>query len=379
MVTTPTTCASLTVAEIVVEKAAAVGKHRSRKKMYSDEIKKFKIKKDAVILAIESSCDETAAAVVKNGREILSSEISSSCTEHIRFGGVVPEIASRAHTSAISLTVQKAVDKANIGLNDIDAIAVTYGAGLLGALLVGVSYAKTLAYSLNVPLIPVSHIRGHLAAAYLSDKDLKPPFVSLLASGGHTAVIVVKDYTDFRILGGTLDDAVGEAFDKVARVIGLNYPGGSNIERLAKEGRDVIKLPKMLKGAGGYDFSYSGLKTAVINYVHHAEQTGEGYSAADVARSFQSAATDILVDKAIEAAKEYSLDTVTVGGGVAANGYLRENLKKACDKEGFRLVLPEKILCTDNAAMIGAEGYIQYLNGNFADMTLNASARVDLK
>lgn len=347
--------------------------------MYSDEIKKFRIKKDAVILAIESSCDETAAAIVKNGREILSSEISSSCTEHIRFGGVVPEIASRAHTSAISLTVQRAVDKANIDLKDIDAVAVTYGAGLLGALLVGVSYAKTLAYSLNVPLIPVSHIRGHLAAAYLSDKNLRPPFVSLLASGGHTAIIVVEDYDKFNVLGGTLDDAVGEAFDKVARVIGLNYPGGPNIERLARDGKNVIKFPRMLKGEGGYNFSYSGLKTAVINYVHHAGQTGEGYNAADVACSFQHAATDILVQKAIEAARQYSLDTVTIGGGVAANGYLRDNLQSACRKNGLKLVLPEKILCTDNAAMIGAEGYIQYLKGNFADMTLNASARVDLE
>lgn len=346
--------------------------------MYSDEIKKFRIKKDAVILAIESSCDETAAAIVKNGREILSSEISSSCTEHIRFGGVVPEIASRAHTSAISLTVQRAVDKANIDLKDIDAVAVTYGAGLLGALLVGVSYAKTLAYSLNVPLIPVSHIRGHLAAAYLSDKNLRPPFVSLLASGGHTAIIVVENYDKFNVLGGTLDDAVGEAFDKVARVIGLNYPGGPNIERLARDGKNVIKFPRMLKGEGGYNFSYSGLKTAVINYVHHAEQTCEGYNAADVACSFQHAATDILVQKAIEAARQYSLDTITIGGGVAANGYLRDNLQSVCRKNGLKLVLPEKILCTDNAAMIGAEGYIQYLKGNFADMTLNASARVDL-
>lgn len=346
--------------------------------MYVDEIKKFKIKKDAVILAVESSCDETAAAIIKNGRDILSSEISSSCTEHIRFGGVVPEIASRAHTSAISLTVQKAVDKANISLKDVDAVAVTYGAGLLGALLVGVSYAKTLAYALNVPLVPVSHIRGHLAAAYLSDKNLEPPFVSLLASGGHTAIIVVEDYDKFKVLGGTLDDAVGEAFDKVARVLGLNYPGGPNIEKLARDGKNDIELPRMLKGTGGYNFSYSGLKTAVINYVHHAEQTGKEVNKADLACSFQHAATDILVQKAIEAAKEYSLSTVTIGGGVAANGYLRENLRNACDKNGLKLVLPEKILCTDNAAMIGAEGYIQYLKGNFADLTLNAKARVDL-
>ena len=346
--------------------------------MYSDLKKSFTVKGNAVILAIESSCDETCAAVIKGGRDILSSKIMSSATEHIRFGGVVPEIASRAHTSAVSLVVKEAIEASGLTLKDIDAVAVTYGAGLLGALLVGVSYAKTLAYSLGVPLIAVSHIRGHLAAAYLSDKNLKPPFVSLLASGGHTAVIVVKDYDEFKILGSTLDDAVGEAFDKVARVLGLNYPGGPNVERLAREGQNSIKLPKMLKGEGGYNFSYSGLKTAVINYAHGKEQKGEELPRADLAASFQSAALDILVEKAIQAAKEYNLKTVTVGGGVAANGYLREKLAKECEKNGLKLVLPEKVLCTDNAAMIGAEGYIRYLKGEFADLSLNASARVDL-
>lgn len=346
--------------------------------MYSDLKKSFTVKENAVILAIESSCDETCAAVIKGGRDILSSKIMSSATEHIRFGGVVPEIASRAHTSAVSLVVKEAIEASGLTLKDIDAVAVTYGAGLLGALLVGVSYAKTLAYSLGVPLIAVSHIRGHLAAAYLSDKNLKPPFVSLLASGGHTAVIVVKDYDEFKILGSTLDDAVGEAFDKVARVLGLNYPGGPNVERLAREGQNSIKLPKMLKGEGGYNFSYSGLKTAVINYAHGKEQKGEELPRADLAASFQSAALDILVEKAIQAAKEYDLKTVTVGGGVAANGYLREKLAKECEKNGLKLVLPEKVLCTDNAAMIGAEGYIRYLKGEFADLSLNASARVDL-
>lgn len=346
--------------------------------MYSDLKKSFTVKENAVILAIESSCDETCAAVIKGGRDILSSKIMSSATEHVRFGGVVPEIASRAHTSAVSLVVKEAIEASGLTLKDIDAVAVTYGAGLLGALLVGVSYAKTLAYSLGVPLIAVSHIRGHLAAAYLSDTTLKPPFVSLLASGGHTAVIVVKDYDEFKILGSTLDDAVGEAFDKVARVLGLNYPGGPNVERLAREGQNSIKLPKMLKGEGGYNFSYSGLKTAVINYAHGKEQKGEELTRADLAASFQSAALDILVEKAIQAAKEYNLKTVTVGGGVAANGYLREKLAKECEKNGLKLVLPEKVLCTDNAAMIGAEGYIRYLKGEFADLSLNASARVDL-
>ena len=229
--------------------------------MYSETKKSFVAFPGAIILAIESSCDETAAAVIKGGREILSSKIMSSATEHVRFGGVVPEIASRAHTSAVSLVVKEAIEAAGLDLNDIDAVAVTYGAGLLGALLVGVSYAKSLAYALDKPLIAVSHIRGHLAAAYLSDKTLEPPFVSLLASGGHTAVIVVESYNEFKILGSTLDDAVGEAFDKVARVLGLNYPGGPNIEKLAKEGENNVKFPKMLKGEGGYNFSYSGLKT----------------------------------------------------------------------------------------------------------------------
>ncbi len=346
--------------------------------MYEDIKKGFSVKENPTILAIESSCDETAAAVITGRREILSNEIMSSATEHIKFGGVVPEIASRAHTAAISLVVEKAVKNANISLSDIDAVCVTYGAGLLGALLVGVSYAKSLAYSLGVPLVPVSHIRGHLSAAYLVDKDLKPPFISLLASGGHTAVIVVKDPLNYKILGQTLDDAVGEAFDKVARVLGLPYPGGPNIEKLALSGKDTVPLPKMLKGGGGYDFSYSGLKTAVINYVHTKEQRGENVDKADVANSFQRAALDVLIEKSVRACKEYGLDTLTVGGGVAANGYLREELSKICAYKSIKLVLPPKNLCTDNAAMIASEGLIQYRNGNFASLNLNAQARVEL-
>ncbi len=346
--------------------------------MYKDLQKEFSVKENPIILAIESSCDETAAAVINGRREILSNEIMSSATEHIKFGGVVPEIASRAHTSAISLVVEKAVKNAEIELKDIDAVCVTYGAGLLGALLVGVSYAKALAYSLGVPLVPVSHIRGHLSAAYLTDRDLKPPFISLLASGGHTAIIEVKDYTCYRILGQTLDDAVGEAFDKVARVLGLEYPGGPNIEKLARTGENTVSLPKMLKGGGGYDFSYSGLKTAVINYMHTKEQKGENVERADVAKSFQSAAIDVLADKAIMACGECGLTTLTVGGGVAANGYLREELTKKCADKSIKLVLPPKNLCTDNAAMIASEGLIQYRNKNFSLLDLNAKARVDL-
>ncbi len=345
---------------------------------YIDKIKTASLKKDAIILAIESSCDETAASVIKGGREILSSEIMSSMTEHIPFGGVVPEIASRMHTTAISLTVKNAIEKAGITLSQLDAIAVTYGAGLIGALLVGVSYAKALAFSLQIPLIPVNHVRGHVSAGYLTDSELKPPFIALLTSGGHTAIIDVKDYYTYEVLGGTLDDAVGEAFDKVARVLGLQYPGGPNVERLAKQGENNIELPVMLKGKKGYDFSYSGLKTAVINYVHNKEQKGEDYKKEDIACSFQCSAIDVLVKKAVYAVKEKGYNVLSIGGGVAANGYLRESLEKECKKRNIKLVLPEKKLCTDNACMIGAEGYLQYLKRNFADLSLNASAYVQI-
>ena len=338
-----------------------------------------KTKTAPVILGIESSCDETAAAVVR-GREILSDEIASSADVQSLFGGVVPEIASRAHTEAVAAVVKKALENAGIGYADIDAVAVTYGAGLLGALLVGVSFAKAFAYVLGKPLIAVDHIRGHLAAAYTAAPDLEPPFVTLLASGGHTAVLYAETEGKFEILGATLDDAAGEAFDKVARVLGLRYPGGPNIERCIREGngRPVIPMPKMLKGGGGYNFSYSGLKTAVINYCHTMEQKGEPYSKADVAASFQCAAIDVLVEKTLEAAAEKGVNTVTAGGGVAANSYLRDRLAKACGERGLRLVLPEKRLCTDNAAMIASEGVVQYRLGNFAKMDLNAKASIPL-
>lgn len=345
---------------------------------YFEKINQLPIKENPIILGIESSCDETAAALVQGGRVILAQEIISSSLEQAKYGGVVPEIASRAHTDAVSDAVNGALKKAGLKFSDIDAIAVTYGAGLLGALLVGLSYAKALAFSLSVPLIGVSHIRGHMAAAYLADTELKPPFIGLLASGGHTAVTVVEDYQKLKLLGGTLDDAVGEAFDKVARVLGLSYPGGPNVENLAKQGQNNIALPKMLKGMGGYNFSYSGLKTAVINYKHQRDQKGEDFNKADLACSFQSAALDILVDKAIEAATEYSVHTIAVGGGVAANGYLREQITKKCANRSIKVVLPPKPLCTDNAAMIAAEGYIKYVNREFSDLTLNAKAQVSL-
>ncbi len=348
---------------------------------YSDIIKDYKIKQDVNILGIETSCDETAVSIVKNGREILSDEIISSATEHARFGGVVPEIASRIHTTAILTATKNALKSANMTMDDIDAIAVTKGAGLLGALLVGVSFSKGLAYSENKPLVPVSHIRGHISAAYLTDKDLKPPFITILASGGHTAIVAIKDYYDFDILGSTIDDAVGEAFDKVARVLGLNYPGGPNVERLAREGKNSVKLPKMLKNYKGskFDFSYSGLKTAVINYVHTEEQRGNEIKREDVANSFQHSAIDVLIEKALLAVKKTGYKTLTVSGGVGANGYLREALEKATKNKNIKLILPEKRYCTDNGAMIAAEGYLQYRKGNFADLTLNAEAVVPLK
>lgn len=347
--------------------------------MYIPYLPETPERREPVVLGIESSCDETAAAVVR-GRHILSDEIASSADTQSLFGGVVPEIASRAHTEAISAVVRRAVEKSGVGFDGIDAVAVTYGAGLLGALLVGVSFAKALAYALNKPLIAVDHIRGHLAAAYTCAPDLEPPFVTLLASGGHTAVLYAETEGKFEILGATLDDAAGEAFDKVARVLGLKYPGGPNIEKCIREGdgKPVVPMPKMLKGGGGYNFSYSGLKTAVINYCHTMEQKGLPYSKADVAASFQCAAVDVLVEKTMAAAAEKVVKTVTAGGGVAANSYLRERLSSECRRAGLRLVLPEKRLCTDNAAMIAAEGAVQYRLGNFAKLDLNAKASIPL-
>ena len=284
------------------------------------------IKQNPIILGIESSCDETAAAVIC-GRKLLSSEIISSATEQAKYGGVVPEIASRAHTDAVDEVVRRALNSANVKITELDAVAVTYGAGLLGALLVGLSFAKSLAYALNIPLIAVNHIRGHMAAAYLQDETLKPPFITLLASGGHTAVLHTQSYSGFEVLGGTCDDAAGEAFDKVARVLGLEYPGGVNVERLAKDGKNSIGFPQSLvKNSEKLQFSYSGLKTAVINYCHNAEQKGEKKNTWDVASSFQHAAVDPLVKKTVESAKKLGAGTVTAGGGVLANGDLRETL-----------------------------------------------------
>ncbi len=330
------------------------------------------------ILGIESSCDETAAAVIC-GRRLLSNVIFSSATEQAKYGGVVPEIASRAHTEAVDEAVKQALNEAGLTVKELDAVAVTYGAGLLGALLVGLSFAKSLAYSLNIPLIAVNHIRGHLAAAYLCDNNLKPPYITLLASGGHTAIIHIKTYTEFEVLASTSDDAAGEAFDKVARVLGLPYPGGPNVQRLAEGGEAVIDFPPSLVRGSNTQFSYSGLKTSVINYCHTAEQKGEQFSKADVAASFQKAAIDPLVKKTVENAVKLNVGTVTAGGGVSANEYLRNRLQEECAKRDIRLILPDKKFCTDNAAMIAAEGLIQYNAGNFAKMNINACAQIPLK
>lgn len=347
---------------------------------YYNYVKGTPLKDEPIILGIETSCDETAVAITRGGREILADEIISSALEHARFGGVVPEIASRAHTEAVLVATENALKSAGLTMGNIDAIAVTKGAGLLGALLVGVSFAKALAFSFKLPLIPVSHIRGHIAASYLADKNLEPPFITILASGGHTAIVQVENYYDLTILGRTVDDAVGETFDKVARVLDLKYPGGPNVERLAKDGKNVVTLPKMLGNnyqGSEFDFSYSGLKTAVINYVNGKKQKGEEICGADLACSFQHAAIDVLVDKAFNAIRLTGYKTLSVSGGVGANGYLRETLINRTEKEKIKLVLPEKRYCTDNAAMICAEGYLQYKIHNFADLTLNAQAVVD--
>lgn len=331
------------------------------------------------ILAIESSCDETSVAVVENGRNILSNVIATQIDIHTRFGGVVPEVASRNHITAISNVYTKALTEADVTIDDIDAIAVTYGAGLLGALLVGVSFAKGLSYMTKKPLIPVSHIRGHIAANYLTHPDLKPPFICLLVSGGHTAIVNVKDYTQIELIGTTVDDAVGEAFDKVARVIGLGYPGGPKIDNIAKTGKDDIVFAHKNILAGTYNFSFSGIKTAVINYVHTKQQKNEEINVADVAASFQKSVVYELASKTIKAVKEFKQDKLVVAGGVGANSKLKQVLSEECEKNGIKLYSPSLKLCTDNAAMIGSYAYYQYQKtGEVAGLGLTAKSTIPL-
>jgi len=337
------------------------------------------MEKQFKILAIESSCDETAAAVVVNGREVLSNIISSQIDIHKKFGGVVPEVASRKHIEAISAVVDEALEEAGVTFKDIDAVAVTYGPGLVGALLVGLQYAKALAYSLGIPLIGVNHIEGHISANFIQYKELEPPFVTLVVSGGHTFIVHMKDYGDFEVMGQTRDDAAGEAYDKVARAIGLGYPGGPKIDKLAKEGNEnAIKFPRANFHEESLDFSFSGIKSAVLNYLNKLEMKGESYNQADVAASFQKSVVDVLVDNAMKACKIKAVDKIAIAGGVAANSYLRNAMMKRGEKEGIKVLFPEMILCTDNAAMIGSAAYFEYLKGRVSDLTLNATPNLKL-
>lgn len=336
--------------------------------------------KDIKILAIESSCDETAAAVVVNGREVLSNVIASQIDIHTKFGGVVPEVASRKHVEVISVVVQEALDKAGLTLKDIDAIGVTYGPGLVGALLVGLQYAKGLAYSLGKPLIGVNHIEGHISANFIQYKDLKPPFICLVVSGGHTFIVHMKDYGEFEVLGQTRDDAAGEAFDKVARAIGLGYPGGPKIDKISKEGNpDGIKFPRAkFHENNSLDFSFSGVKSSVLNYLNQMEMKNEEINRADVAASFQKAVVSFLVDNSIKACKLKGVNKMAVAGGVASNSCLRETLISEGKKNDIEVLFPEFILCTDNAAMIGSAAYFEYVKGNIAPLTLNAIPNLKL-
>ena len=335
--------------------------------------------KDTLILAIESSCDETAASVVNNGRCVLSNIISSQIAIHTLYGGVVPEIASRKHIEKINQVVEAALKEADVTLDDIDAIGVTYGPGLVGALLVGVAEAKAIAYAKKKPLVGVHHIEGHVSANYIEHPDLEPPFLCEIISGGHTHLVIVKDYGSFEILGRTRDDAAGEAFDKVARAIGLGYPGGPKIDKLAKEGNPhAIDFPRAHMEDAPYDFSFSGVKSAVLNHLNKCRMTGEPIVEADIAASFQQAVVDVLVDNAIRAAKDYHMDRLAIAGGVASNGALRAAMEAACEKEGIRFYRPSPIFCTDNAAMIGVAAYYEYQKGTRHGWDLNAVPNLKL-
>ncbi len=334
---------------------------------------------DVYILAIESSCDETAASVVKNGREVCSNVISSQIALHTLYGGVVPEIASRKHIEKINQVIESALSEANMALSDMTAIAVTYGPGLVGPLLVGVAEAKALAYAAGKPLIGVHHIEGHVSANFIENPDLEPPFVCLIVSGGHTHLVIVRNYGEFEIIGRTRDDAAGEAFDKVARAVGLGYPGGPKIDKAAREGDPhAMEFPRARVGDNPFDFSFSGLKSSVLNYINHAKMTGEGINVADLAASFQNAGVEVLVSRTIDAAEKYGFTKVAMAGGVASNTALRGGMGEACRKAGLSLYYPSPILCTDNAAMIGAAAYYEYRNGARAGWDLNAVPNLKL-
>ena len=332
-----------------------------------------------IILSVESSCDETAVALVRDGREVLADAIASQIEMHTIYGGVVPEIASRKHLEAISLMADQALSQAGLTRSDIDAVACTYAPGLIGAVLVGVNFAKSVAYGLNVPLIPVHHIRGHIAANYITHPDLEPPFLCLCVSGGNTMIVDVEDYTRMTLLGATRDDAAGECFDKVARVLGIGYPGGGPMDRLA-QGGDAAKypLPRSKVDGAPLDMSFSGLKTAFINAVHNARQKGEALNDADLAASFRAAVVSFLVDKAMLAAEELNLTKMALAGGVSANSLLRREMEAACTRRGIQLYMPRLNLCGDNAAMIGSAAYYHLMRGEIADLTLNAKPALRL-
>ncbi|MBO4776060.1 MAG: tRNA (adenosine(37)-N6)-threonylcarbamoyltransferase complex transferase subunit TsaD [Lachnospiraceae bacterium] len=334
---------------------------------------------DVYILAIESSCDETAAAVVKNGREVLSNVIYSQIDLHTLYGGVVPEIASRKHIDKINQVVAKAIEDSKMDLKDMSAVAVTYGPGLVGPLLVGVSFAKAMAYASKLPIIGVHHIEGHICANYIANAELEPPFMCLVVSGGHTHLVKVSDYGEYEILGRTEDDAAGEAFDKVARAIGLGYPGGPKIDKVSKSGNpEAIKFPRAKVGGSEYDFSFSGLKSAVLNYLNTASMNNETIVTEDVAASFQQAVIDVLVGHSMEALDKYGFKKFAIAGGVASNSSLRAAFEKACSEKGVEFFLPPPILCTDNAAMIGSAAYFEYIRGLRNGLDLNAVPNLKL-
>lgn len=335
--------------------------------------------KDVLILAIESSCDETSASVVKNGRTVLSNIISSQIDLHKLYGGVVPEIASRKHIEKINQVIEEALKEAEVELDDLDAIGVTYGPGLVGALLVGVAEAKAISFAKNIPLVGVHHIEGHISANYIENLDLEPPFLCLVVSGGHTHLVIVKDYGEFEILGRTRDDAAGEAFDKVARAIGLGYPGGPKIDKLSRQGNAyAMDFPKAKVADAPYDFSFSGVKSAVLNHLNKCRMQGEPIVEADIAASFQRCVVEVLVEHAISAAKDYHISKLAIAGGVASNQTLRSVMEKACQENGIRFYHPSPILCTDNAAMIGAAAYYEYLKGTRHGWDLNAVPNLKL-
>lgn len=332
------------------------------------------------ILAIESSCDETAAAVVEDGRRVLTSVVATQVAEHRQYGGVVPEIASRRHAENIVPVVKKSLSDGGLTLDDIDALAVTYAPGLIGALLVGVNFAKGLSLATGKPLVPTHHLRSHIASNYISNKELKPPFLCLVVSGGHSHIVMVEDYTKMKILGRTRDDAAGEAFDKAARTMGMPYPGGIELDKVAENGNPLaFKLPRPVVHDAPYDFSFSGLKTAVINLIHNASQKGEELNKADICASFRYAVVDCLTTNFLKVAEDYKVDKLVIAGGVSANSLLRSTLQDECKRRGYGFYMPEKSLCGDNAAMVGSQGYYEFLSGNVAGTDLNAFATMSIE